>query len=128
MNKFIIICLFLLLIPIVGFSKHTTFKSVKVDQWFDYYGDITWQEEKAHLINFALYLRQNPDEVGYIAFHIGKKDKSKEVKSRIKKAKKYLISELKIKENRIITVDAGRAEETIIILQPVSKNMSPPDF
>lgn len=125
MKSFKVSCLFLLIIVVLAFPKLSV---VTADKWFDSYGNISWQEEQARLGNFAIFLERNPDMIGYIAFYIGDKDSSKKVKQRIKRGKKFLLSKFKVEESRIAIINAGKKEETEIILQPVSKNVPPPKF
>jgi hypothetical protein len=49
----------IVLVYMVGFAK-TDHPSFVVDQWFDSYGDLSWEDEKARLDNFAIALRQDP--------------------------------------------------------------------
>ena len=39
------------------------------DGYFDSYGLISWDDERAHLLNFEKHLINNPDMIGYIGFH-----------------------------------------------------------
>jgi hypothetical protein len=117
------ICLLLSIILVLGFSQLDT---VIADQMFDSYGNISWKEEQARLGNFAIHLDRNPEAIGYIGYYIGKKDKLKKVKSRAERARDFLISKFNIKASRIIVINAGRNEETRIMLQPVPKDMPPP--
>lgn len=102
---------------------------VRADGFFDsYYGEISWEEEQFHLDNFSIYLKQNPNSIGYIAFFVGKKENLKTVKKRIERARKYLIEFRNIPQNQIVIVNAGRDKKTKIILHPVSKDSPPPYF
>lgn len=104
-------------------------QSASADEYFDTYnGKISWEEERMRLDNFSIYLKQNPEYIGYIAFFVGDKDKNKTVKKRIDRAKRYLIEFRKIPQNQVVTIYAGKDKETKIILQPVSKNNPPPKF
>lgn len=44
-----------------------------VDEWFDSYGDISWEDEKAHLDNFAIALQRDPNTIGYIIVYAGRR-------------------------------------------------------
>ncbi len=61
MKIIIITIVFLLLIPVVGL------RSVSAESPFDQYrSNIKWNEEQAHLDNFAIFLVRNPEYIGYI--------------------------------------------------------------
>ena len=117
--------IFILLVSIVVFSNSGIANKVNATGYFDSFGNIPWVEERAHLENFAGNLISNPDAIGYIGFYTGRKGKSKLVKSRITRAKNYLISEFKIDASRIVMVNGGKSDETTIILQPIEKNFPP---
>ena len=102
--------------------------ALKVDQYFDSYGELSWEEETFRLDNLARFLQLKRDFVGYIAFYTGKKDKSGRIKERVERAKDYLVCKRKIDEARIIIVDAGSKAETQTILHPVHKDAPTPDF
>jgi len=51
-------------------------------------------------------LEKDSNLVGYVAFYTGEKDKHDRLKSQVNRAKKYLISKLKIDKNRLVIVDA----------------------
>jgi hypothetical protein len=99
---------------------------VKADQYFDTYGNISWEEEKARLTAFAIELKYDSNMIGYIGFYIGKKDKADKIKARINRAKKYLIRDLKIKESRVKIIELGMRDEALTILQPVQKDKPSP--
>jgi hypothetical protein len=100
--------------------------------YFDqYFGNIPWYEEKARLDNLALELKREPDFIGYIGFRIGLKENRQKINSRIARMKKYLVSNLKIKESRIVFVISkfpSEVKETVIVLQPLTKKTPPPVF
>ena len=103
------------------------FQSIYADEYFlTYYGDISWEEERANLDNLGIYLTNNLDSIGYIRFFVGKEDKLEDVKCRMKRAKNHLVNSWKISENRIVIINAGKYKKTKIILQPVIKNRPPP--
>ncbi len=56
MKKIIIICILGILFPTIGFSKPNTMRLVLVDEWFDSYGNIDWEDEKARLVYFATFV------------------------------------------------------------------------
>ena len=125
MRKTNAVCIFLLFVITLGFPRIDT---VTADGWFASYGDISWEEEQAWLGSFAIALNRDPDMIGYIGFRVGKKDTLKKVKARIYRAKSFLIDKFKVEKSRIVIVNGGKDDETIIILQPVLKELPPPVF
>ena len=49
------------------------FVVTSTDQPFDSYGDISWEDEMAHLDNFAIALQHDPDSIGYIIVYVGRR-------------------------------------------------------
>lgn len=89
------------------------------DQWFDSYGALSWEEEKAHLDNFAIALQENSNLVGNIIVYAGRRSCANEAKERAIRAKKYLMETRNIKESQIKWLDGGYRENLTIILQPI---------
>ena len=107
----------IVLVYMVGFGK-TDHPSFEVDQWFDSYGDLSWEDEKARLDNFAIALRQDPNLIGYILVYAGRRACVNEAKNRGLRAKKYLVETRGIQASRIKWIDGGYREELTVILQP----------
>ena len=122
-----VFCFFLLLFFTFSLPQQDV-ESNNFDQYFASYGNISWKKEQVYLYNFALSLERESDLIGYIAFFVGTRDNPKKVMKRIKRAEEFLISKHKIDASRIIIINAGRKEETKIILQPVSKYVPRPTF
>ncbi len=67
MKNIIIVSVFLLFISVVGFPKSNLLELIVIDQVFDSYrSKIPWKEERAHLDNFAIFLKKNPNCIGYV--------------------------------------------------------------
>jgi len=92
-----------------------------VDEWFDSYGDISWEDEKAHLDNFAIALQHDPDTIGYIIVYAGRRACDGESKDRARRATKYLVETRGIPVSRIKRIDGGYREELRVNLQPVPR-------
>ena len=107
-------------------SEFPGLNRVSADGWYASYGNISWKEEQALLGNFAIDLNNNLEMIGYIGFYVGKKDTLRKVTARINRAKSFLIDKFKVEKSRIVIVNIGKSEKTNIILQPVSKELSPP--
>jgi len=125
MKNSVILTTFLLFLLTLGFPK-----PILADEVFDRYeSNISWNEQRAHLDNFAYHLQTNVKDVGYIVFYMGEKDSLKKLKSRVDRSIKYLIQNGKIEKRRLIIIKAVRKQgKSDIILQPVSKNLPPPNF
>lgn len=91
-------------------------------RWFDQYSNVTRVEEEFHLNNFAYYLQKDPDLIGYIAFKVGKNEKTSAVARRAERNKQYLFRKFNIPKKRIRLVCLGRADETLFILQPLIRD------
>lgn len=75
---------------------------------FDKYGDLPFKDEKAHLDNLARSLMENgPESITYILAYAGRGACISEAEWRANRAKKYLIEQHKIQDDRIIVVDGG---------------------
>ena len=88
---------------------------------FDSYGAISWEDEKAHLDNFAIALQHDPDSVGYIIVYAGRRACVGEAKDRALRAKKYVMETRGIQESRIKWIDGGYREGMTVILQPAPR-------
>lgn len=106
----------IVLVSLVGFGR--TNDECVADQWFDSYGDLSWEDEKAHLDNFAIALQNDPDSIGYIIVYAGRRSYAGESKERALRAKKYVVKTRGIKASRIKWIDGGYREELTTILQP----------
>ncbi len=110
------------LVSLAGFSRtnHGWLTSV-ADQWFDSYGNLSWEDEKAHLDNFAIALQHDPNLIGYIIVYAGRRACVGEAKDRALRAKKYVVETRGIQESRIKWIDGGYREELTVILQPIPR-------
>jgi hypothetical protein len=74
---------------------------------FDKYSDLSFNEEKKRLDNFALLLKREREWVGYIKFYAGRRARVGEAKERAQRAKGYLVSKHRIESGRIVISDGG---------------------
>jgi hypothetical protein len=88
---------------------------------FDSYGAISWEDEKAHLDNFAIALQHDPKSIGYIIVYAGRRACVGEAKDRARRAKKYVVETRGIQASRIKWIDGGYREELTTILQPAPR-------
>lgn len=108
------------LVSVASFTKtnHGRLTSV-ADQWFDSYGNLSWNDEKARLDNFAIALQHDPNLIGYIIVYAGRRACVGEAKDRALRAKKYLVNTRGIQESRLKWIDGGYRKELTVIIQPI---------
>jgi len=92
---------------------------------YDSYGSIPWADEKAHLDNFALFLEQQKDTVGYIIAYGGRRSCANEARDRARRARAYVVSR-GIPASRLKWIDGGYREEATVVLQPASRSVPKP--
>ncbi|MFN2491998.1 MAG: PKD domain-containing protein [Pyrinomonadaceae bacterium] len=73
-------------------------------QKFDEYGNITFNDEKARLDNYAIQLQNQPGAQGYIVAY---GSCAGEAQTRADRAKDYLVNMRQIDSGRLVTVDGG---------------------
>jgi hypothetical protein len=91
--------------------------------WIDRYGEISWNEEKVRLDNFAIQLMSEPNQVGYIVVKVGLVSCKGEAQARALRAKNYMVRVRDVPESRIIWRDIGYRDslEVSLWLAPLSK-------
>ena len=94
------------------------------DSGFDNYGDLCWEDEKAHLDNFAITLQQNPRFVGHIIVYAGRRSCEGEARYLANRAKKWVVSR-GVKPDRIIVRDGGYLTDVTTYLQPWPQDKPP---
>lgn len=125
---------FLLLFSVTSFAQSDD-SEVRCGLPFDTYSySISLNDEKAHLVNFAYYLKQNPEWIGYI-FIMTNENETKNIEEARRHAGriiKYLTrrieTDLKIEKSRLVIVYRPTLNESGIILQPVTKGFPVPNF
>jgi len=94
---------------------------------FDEYSDLSLEDEKARLDNFAIYLQKDdPQFKGYIIVYAGPGARPKTATAHAKWAKDYLVKLRSIAEKRIITIDGGCRDRLEVELYALPRTMSPP--
>jgi hypothetical protein len=93
---------------------------------FDEFGDISFNDEKARLDNFAISLVNYDGATGYIFVYAGKQSYESEAAERVLRAKNYLESTRGIAPVRIIAIDGGYREEFRVVLIIVPPGATPP--
>jgi hypothetical protein len=108
-----------------GFPAYDGEKN-EYQRMFDSYGGLSWEDEKAHLDNFAIALQHDPDSIGYILVYAGRRACVGEAKERALRAKEYVVETRGIQASRIKWIDGGYREKLTTILQPVPRGA--PEF
>lgn len=93
---------------------------------FDVYSDISFDHEKARLDNFAFWLHEHPDLIGYIVVYGVRRARAGEAQKRANRAKTYLVTKRNINPERIITVDGGHREHLQVELYALPRDASVP--
>ncbi len=75
--------------------------------WLDRYGNISWEDEKARLDNFAIRLMNEPNLIGYFYVRAGKQSCRGEAQARAVRAKNYMVKVRHSDWSRIIWRDIG---------------------
>ena len=79
--------------------------------WLDKYGNISWDDEKARLDNFAIELMHDPNVIGYYYVNAGKISCEGEAQARAVRAKNYMTKIRDADWSRIIWRDIGYGDE-----------------
>jgi hypothetical protein len=94
---------------------------------FDEYGDISFDDEKARLDNFAIELQNGPTSEGYLTCYGGRRGYEGEALRRCERAKRYMVNVRGIEAARIVLVDGGFREELNVKLVVVPAGAQPPE-
>jgi hypothetical protein len=93
---------------------------------FDEYSDIPFEDEKPRLENLAINLQREPQMKGYIIVYAGRRARAGEAKARAARAKNYLVNELSVEAERIITIDGGYREKLEVELYALPHGVPAP--
>src|SRR3712207_2657291 len=92
---------FFLLVVMVFSSGLSLSTPAQSYPFFDDYENLSWKDEMSRLDNFSIYLRRNPELLGYIVFYVGKKGSYERVRKRIERGVKYLVEYRKFDKDRL---------------------------
>lgn len=92
----------------------------------DEYGNISWNDEKPRLDNFAIELQMQTAAKGYILCYGGKVGREGEARRRCQRAAGYVSAVRSIDAARIVTVDGGFREELTVELWVAPPGLTPP--
>jgi hypothetical protein len=110
----------IVLVSLAGFTKtNHGWPTPVADQWFDSYGNLSFDDEKVHLDNFAIALEHDPNLIGYIIGYAGRRACVDAAKDRVLRAKNYVVKTHGIQESRVKWIDGGYREELTVFLQPI---------
>lgn len=84
--------------------------------WFDEYGALRWEDEKARLDNFAIALLEDPAYIGYIYIWAGDHSCADEAVAHAIKAKRYLTAVRGLPWDRIAFRDLGYRDDFTVKL------------
>jgi hypothetical protein len=90
---------------------------------FDEYGNITFNDEKARLDNYAIQLQNQPGAQGYIVAY---GSCAGEAQARADRAKDYLVNTRQIDSGRLVTVDGGCRSDLAVELWIVPTGATAP--
>ncbi|MCA1594475.1 MAG: hypothetical protein LC754_17980 [Acidobacteria bacterium] len=76
----------------------------------DEFGEISRDDEKARLDNFAISLQNEPGAQGYIIAYAGRRSRPGEGQRRAERVKAYLVNTRGLAASRVVTVDGGFRE------------------
>ncbi|HEV3470472.1 MAG TPA: hypothetical protein VG148_14210 [Pyrinomonadaceae bacterium] len=92
----------------------------------DEYGDISFEDEKARLDNFAIELQNDPTAQGYVIAYGGRRARPGEARRRADRAKEYLAAVRGIDASRVVVVDGGFREDLTVVLWALPQGATPP--
>jgi hypothetical protein len=92
----------------------------------DEYGNISFEDEKARLDNFAISLMESADMVGYLVAYGGRRARRGEARRRAERAKRYVTQVRGVPASRVVTIDGGHREDLTVELRLRPKDVPPP--
>lgn len=96
-------------------------KNIVVYPALDSYQNLSFEDEKARLDNFAVNLQEHIGMLGYIVVYAGERQSVSKARARATRAKNYLVNKLGIEAKRIITKYGGRREKLTVELAMASR-------
>ena len=121
MKLLIAICMFTLLLSSTTASSVP--RAASPETPFDEYGEISWEDEKARLDNFAIQLAQDPDLIGYVLVYDAAGGCAGEAQARAVRAKRYVVEYRGVAWNRVIWRQEAYQSDIHTVLQPVKRNI-----
>ena len=94
-------------------------------QW-DQYGALDFESESGRLDSFVIMLGQRRDLKGYMVVYAGKVACPGEARARGVRARNYLIKARGLDPTRIIAIDGGHREVSLVVLYAIPQDAEPP--
>ena len=127
MKMYSIVIAFFFLLFLVGLPDAHQIAAQSQEPFNSYGHDISWELEITHLDDFSIYLKKNPDAIGYICYFVGDKERPEKVRRRVRRAKDYLHANRNIEKGRVKITYAGRLDNSRTALYLIEKDSpSPP--
>ena len=127
MNK-LRFCAFVVLLLLDGSRTAFSLPDQQSEPFDTYAQSISWSSETTRLENLAYYLKRFPDHVVFIGFWVGDNDSKKTVKARATRARRYLITKLRIDPDRVRLICSGRLDRSRTTYYVVGETEPPPEF
>ena len=94
---------------------------------FDEFPDISRNDEKARLDNYAADLQNDPTATAYIVVHPGRSGKPGDVQRHTTRIVDYLVNSRLIDARRIVTLVGGARDELLVELWTCQQGATPPN-
>jgi PKD domain-containing protein len=94
---------------------------------FDEFPDISRNDEKARLDNFAIALQSDPTATGYVIVYPGRTSKRAEVQDHFGRVVDYLVNSRQIDKSRIRTIEGPRKDQLSKSLWITPQGATPPN-
>jgi hypothetical protein len=107
-------------------SCTTALMTVIIEDRFDEYGDIKFENEMARLDNYAVALQNWPQGVGYIIAYGGRVGRRGAALKRAERAKRYLTTVRYIPAAQVVIIDGGYHEDLTLVLKLRGRDAPPP--
>ena len=93
---------------------------------FDEFPDISRNDEKARLDNYAVALQSDPTATGYVIVYPGRTSKRGDVQHHSSRIVEYLVHSRGLDERRIVTLVGAPREELKVVLWVAPQGAAPP--
>lgn len=94
---------------------------------FDEFPDITRNDEKARLDNFAIELQNDPTSTAYVIVYPGRKSKRGDVQLHAGRVVEYLVNSRNLDKHRIVTLVGPAKDELFVELWITPQGATPPN-
>ena len=98
-----------------------------VGRMFDEFPDISRNDEKARLDNYAIELQNDPTATGYVIVYPGRTSKRAEVQDHFGRVIEYLVHSRGIDQSRIKTIEGPKRDQLHVDLWLTPQGATPPN-